>query len=535
MFKKVNIPPKKILIYCAIVSLAVLIPVLFGFINAEQNEVYTLLDFPEDAQFYSSFINQVKYDFSIPQDSPAFFYENKIFIVLLFWLMGIFSVITGISVPATYLFIRLLINFSFLISVWFLMKTFFENEKEQIVAFIIATIGGGFSWIFYFGGFIIPKLQGVFYGTFGNIGLSTFTYLIIPHHILNYLLFVLVYFLYLKFEKTKNKLFLFIIFILFLLIYFIDPSSGLIFYPIIFITYILKFIFSKKQKIKGCIYPLIPLIGAGIIIGSHFFISMMNPSYSGIVKAFTEFNRFTPVFWYPFVFGLILLFVIFGLTNAKLNGFKKYFLWAWLIVAFFMAVNPWKGFKYIYYLHIPFAIFATFGLIYLIKKYSFFKILSDKRYITILLLFLSLNSFGILIQRSVDMNSEQYPSLFMHNSEKEAMDFLNTVEKGKIISSYYFANNNMWNTPHKNFFAHWNTGQPNLPPEEAKNEVYSFYSPTKDNSWKKNFLKKNNINYVVYGPREKELGTIDSINLELENIYQNEPLIIYSTKTDIIK
>jgi|GEM_PF-6835681 len=57
-------------------------------------------------------------------------------------------------------------------------------------------------------------------------------------------------------------------------------------------------------------------------------------------------------------------------------------------------------------------------------------------------------------------------------------------------------------------------------------KVADFFSTKISVMEKKRMLKENNIRYVFYGPKERELGQIDE-NIGLKKVYENESVTIY--------
>ncbi|MEM4391116.1 MAG: hypothetical protein QXU92_01195 [Candidatus Diapherotrites archaeon] len=197
-----------------------------------------------------------------------------------------------------------------------------------------------------------------------------------------------------------------------------------------------------------------------------------------------------------------------------------------MLVAFILGSNPWKGFKYIYYLHIPLGILATYGLFEVVEKITSNKTYLKNKVTKIILAILIIGSLVSISERAININSEKYHSLFMLKSEEKAIKFLAGQPKGNVLSSYYFANNLLWNAPHKNYFAHWSLSQVKENYNELKQNINDFYSPEVKTESKRKFLEQNSINYVVYGPRERKIGVIDS-NLGLKLIYENDEIEIY--------
>jgi hypothetical protein len=532
---------KAIIIICISLAILISLPAFTGYFFEPSGYIYTGFDWQDDFHLYASYIKQ-------SAESPKIFMENRyttepqngVYVLLYFSLLGTISNFTGISIPLIFNIGRIAVISIFLFALWVFLKNFFTNEKERITAFLICSIGGGIGWFF----FILEKFFPIFEKIAStdinySLGYSTFGHLAFPLPYIAYSLFIIVFILLKKYFETKNAKFLIAALISYIAIFFIHPASIAVFSLCLALIPIIPIMDSLdiQKAWKYFKTMIIFILPAGLII-VYLLFALNDYAYSKSFEAYMSWKRAEPLFYYFIGYGLLIPLAFFGIRKiSKINGFTKDFFYAWLLGSFIAAINPDKGLKLMFSLHLPIAIAATFGIFYLKEKISeakfplFFwlgkKNNISKAFTTILIIIICLSSPFIIAKRISDVaNPDFQSSPYMKKSDYKAIQFLAKQEKGNVISSYKTGNNIPYMTHHKSYLGHW-TETSNL--VEKKTNVNKLFSDNTSEENKMKILIENKIDYVFFGENEKMIGNSLPKSV-LEEIYSYEDTKIYKVK-----
>jgi hypothetical protein len=195
----------------------------------------------------------------------------------------------------------------------------------------------------------------------------------------------------------------------------------------------------------------------------------------------------------------------------------------WVFVSLLLALTQ-TGRKFLIGAHIPMALLATIGLFWAFNKFAGWKKRTSLQKTVLagfLILLLSLTHV-INTQEKVKAVLEN-PYSFLSRNELDAMAFLEQEPKANVLSSYRIGSNITWMTPHRAFLGHWGE---TLDIKEKKQLAAQFFSAQTTVQEKKEFLEREKISYVFYGPEEKQLGSLDS-GIGLHKIFENAEVAIY--------
>jgi hypothetical protein len=532
---------KILLVICISLAIIISAPAFAGYWFQPDGYLYTGFDWQDDFHLYASYIKQ-------SSESPKIFMENRyttepqkgVYVFLYFSLLGTISNLTGISTPAIFNIGRIAVISIFLFVLWLFLKNFFTNEKERIIAFFICSIGGGIGWLFF--------ILGNFFPVFGKIsstdinyslGYSTFGHLAFPLPYIAYSLFIIVFILLKKYFENQNLKFLVAALMAYAGIFFIHPASIAVFSLCLALIPAMPIMqsFDIQRAWKYFKTMLVFVLPAGLII-VYLLFALSDYAYSKSFEAYMNWKRAEPLFYYFIGYGLLIPLAFFGIRKInEIKGFTKDFFYAWLLGSFIAAINPDKGIKLMFALHLPIAIAASFGIFYLKetignKKFhlSFLqgtKINISKAFTTILIIMVCLSAPFIIAKRTADVANPGFQSgPYMKKSDYEAIQFLAKQEKGNVVSSYKIGNNIPYMTHHKSYLGHW-TETSNL--AEKKAIVNELFSDNTSEEKKMKILFENNIDYVFFGENEKNIGNSLPKSV-LEEIYSYEGTKIYKVK-----
>ena len=108
------------------------------------------------------------------------------------------------------------------------------------------------------------------------------------------------------------------------------------------------------------------------------------------------------------------------------------------------------------------------------------------------------------------------------------VDFLrDKTDKRQVVLSYVTAGNFI--PAYAGNYVY--IGHANTPDEEEKEKIVErFFKGEMSKEEGRNFINKERVNYIYYGPQEKELGGIDKLETKypfLQDVYNNPQVVIY--------
>ncbi len=514
-------------------------PIFAGYLSsAPPEKIFMGLDFVDDFHWYVSMVRE-------SQDTLSPLVSNRAttepqeghYLSLYFWIQGLVSRFTGLPIPIVFVTFRILAEAAFFISLWFLLNYFFQEPAQKMTGYLLVLFSGGAGWLTaLLGNFILALARLRSSDLTYTLGYNTFGYLYSPLPFLSYALFVLCTIFLFKFWETKERKNLLYALIFFGFIFFNHPVSAILFYAIIgflaFVPLLLDHNWKKTMELLNTVkFFIIPLAIAIV----YFLWALSDPVYSATVSAYSQgFQRTESVFFYPIGFGLILLFAVNGAKNHRIpTDWAKYFLFSWVAVAFLLAVNPWKGIRFLFGLHVPLVILSTYGLYHFLEIHRKARWMpSKKSAVLAFVILVSISSPLILNQRIQEIQTNNFEgSAYLSEKEIKAMQFLDQQPKSNVLSGYRAGNNLIWMTPHYAYLGH----QLNVTIERSRKaeSVRQFFSPQTSTEWKKQLLQENKIRFIYYGPEERVMGFVDE-SLPVRKVFDNEKVQIFALTYEIL-
>ena len=379
---------------------------------------------------------------------------------------------------------------------WQLLSRIFEEEKSKRMAFIWLTIAGGMGWIpFVFGylptDFSVAEMY-VFLSSLANphfpIGSGLQVWLLLPSSV--------------NIQKMKGRA---KIFVAALLLVIISPFSV----PIVLVVWssYLVWQIGKRQDLIEAIWRIVLMgLGAGPMLIYYFVTSRTHP-----VLAIWNAQNITasPPLW-DTLLGLspAIFIAVFGFRQlwiSKKDTGNILVIWAFLSLA--LAYVPFSlQRRFLTGISIPVVVIAAFTLTAWIEKR---KIRSSLAFIFLFIFLAPTVLLNFLVVRFGVESAES--SWFLESDEVAMFEWVdeNLPNDALILAS-----------TSSSLFIPGRTGNRVLigHPFETANyqimdkQVVDFFTGGLSDQESKYFIESLNVDYVLCGPREKELGEIDLLS-----------------------
>lgn len=510
-------------------------PVIVGYIFSDPpKKVFMGFDFPDDQHFHASFVKDASEGKLLLENKATTEEQKGVFLLPHFTFLGIVYAITGLPIDLIMNLFRIFIGMLFFIVLYQLLGFYFENEQKKIITTILVAFSGGIGWFIWIMSHFIPVLSRLKSWEISYyMGYNTFSSIMYFQNYLAYSAFLAACIFLLKYQNTKNKKFIAYASVITPFIFLFHLSTMAVFYAILFFIPILSFfIHLDIKKAKERFMLILPLMLSCIPLGFYLLWAQQDLAFSQLIGAYLSYQRYQPVFWYPIGFGFILFFALFGIRYGKIkNELAKEILYSWLFMAFFFAINPWKGLRFLYVLHAPLVIFAVMGLYAILEKAEKCNLVKRRKSLLLgAFIILSCLSAPLILKERINdvLNQTQPIRTFLSQSEISSISHLENLPKGNVLSTYNIGNYIIYLTKHKTFLGHWNA---TINFEEKQKVLKRFFSNGETLEWKKKLLEKNNITYIFYGKDEKALGKLDP-KLPIIKIFEKDDVEIYMVQKD---
>ena len=229
----------------------------------------------------------------------------------------------------------------------------------------------------------------------------------------------------------------------------------------------------------------------------------------------------------PLVLGLIGLVYILKYKTFK---DKEMFLVVWLIIQGALIYFPFNmQRRFILGLQVVINILAIFGLIYLKNIFKIKRPLSSGQTAILIagaLIVLTGSNYLILIMSFYPIINPG-PIYYLENSRLEAMQWLknNTSPKSVVLSSCPNCNLIPAFGLRRVYLGHWDF---TVNSKQKLALLNYFFQKNNPNDGRKNFLLKNNINYIFYSKKGEGFGPFNpNTKSYLKEVYQNPDITIY--------
>lgn len=523
----------------AVILILTSLPYIFGFLStpADKQFMGIMLDVPDHLQYFSWMHELTNANLAANKLTPE---ANKpVFFNLLWWGLGRSGKILGLGYAEMYQILRLVAGTLFLLLVYRMCSWFFEDRLRRRTSFLIVAFTSGFGWVlvllkyFLTNGVLLFPLD-VFVAE-GNTFLGILGY---PHFIAA-ALYIFVFDLILRGE-VKGQLRYAVAAGLFALFLGWQHTYDLLTVYAIIAAYAFLLLLRDRRIPKY-------ITLSGIIIGLiscwpaiySVILTSADPIWKEVLAQFSNAGVFTPnLFHLPILMGPAFLLALF--TLVKGNPFhlnvnnNEIFIRGWFLVTFIIIYLPVD-----YQIHllngwqVPIAFLATKGLFQYIAPFTerytrrwgrHWKMESLQKALAVLLVVIILpTNIYLLVWRFVDLSRHDYP-YYLYKDELSAMAWLkaNAAPDDVVLSSLTIGQYiPAWTGSHA-FLAHWAQTVDFYGKTEMVN---SFYAANTDNNIRNAILKEYSVDYIFYGPAERQIGDFNpNSDQSLSLVYEN-PLV----------
>jgi hypothetical protein len=221
-------------------------------------------------------------------------------------------------------------------------------------------------------------------------------------------------------------------------------------------------------------------------------------------------------------------------------------LWAWIATVcllLYAPLNPQR--RFVQGVHVPLSILTTLGFVAVVLPWLWQTrplraLLNHPRYsregMTRLLSlaflgFMSLSNGYLWLSVSVSSVMQQPDPLFRPTAEIEAVEWVrqNVAQTAVFLGDYQTGNLIPADAGQRVVLGHW---AETVDYEQRVAEVAQFYQAGSGDAWRLDLLARYGVDYVWWGPRERELGDfVPETAVYLTPVYQNETITIYQVST----
>lgn len=533
LIKSITRSEKKFVFWLVILMVIITsAPYLYGYFTTPSDKVYTGVHHltPGDTNVYLSMIEQVKQGHNIfinlytsePQNR---LYTNPIWLTA-GWLAKIFNIPNLLTFHIT----RLVWMVIFILVLYLFLTYIFPKSRTRKWALAIILFSSGLG--VFLNPFIFDPTNIYEHPTdiWVPESITFLTTYNVAHLIASLTLIILTFLLMLlAFENNKYKYSLGAG-IACLLMFWFHPFNGPTIYLVLGTYLLILFLWKRKiywSYIKHC------LVLAVVPIPSILYLYLLIRT-DWVIQQWSAQNILpSPSVWmYVIGYGFILLFAFGGLwISLKNPSNKRIFIVAWAISSSMLLYIPLAFQRRLSEgLHIPLTILAFWFILFLVERFSGQKKANNLRttiLIMFLLVFLPLTNVQILGQDIyLYTMGKEYP-YYLTTGEVEAMYWLKdkAAEDEVIFSSVYSGN---FIPAYAGRIVYNGHGPQTINLTEKKELTYWFFKDNSEDEEKHSFLKENGLDYLFYGPFEKEMGKYDpTLKAYLRKVYSNQQVQIY--------
>ena len=444
--------------------------------------------------------------------------HNAAYIRLFYIALGHISKWIGLEVESTFHLARLILGFIALLSIYKLLQKIFPNPNHVRAAFLLATLGAGIGWLQLILGAPLEPVSPIDFWLIDAYVFFSISLFPSFSFTLALMASVLTFFLeYLNTEKWQTIL---IICILAVVSQFTNPIAFASI-NIAFLAVMLMMWLEHRQINYRHLSALVLIGSVQLPALTYNYLVLNNDPFW---KQFTLQNQTlspSPIFYFwgffPFwIFALYGIVLAFRQRNISMTAMM-----AWAVSSMLLAYLPVAiQRRFTLGITIPLAALAIYGLCNLLKHVPSLIKRENIVYIAYAL-FSSVSSIYLILGTSLFLQAQPaskfYPrdlenALIWLNKNAAPNDFvLANISSSQLVAQRtdlrVYVGHEMETIDYKNKIA----------------DMEAFYKGTQPQNW----VEKRHIQWVIYGPYEKEiLGTFKA-GVQLEKVYTNNTVTIY--------
>ncbi|MCP4536088.1 MAG: hypothetical protein GY832_02980 [Chloroflexi bacterium] len=526
-----------------VVLLATSLPYAFASLTTPSDQHFMGFAFnTSDHAQYLAWYKEFQTSFSIsntltPEPNPEIFFN------LLWFALGRLGLYTGWSYIVVYQIFRWAAGAFFLGMIYVFSALFFPGVRKRRIAFLITSLGSGLGWILVVLKYALAADEVPFpldvYVAEGN---SFFCVMAYPHFAEAAGLILLVLGLLLVGERRGELRYAVLAG---LSAHFLGWQHG---YDLLIVWGVpcayagVKWLIERQWPDYWFKAMLITGLLSWPPVLYSVLLTRLSPIWEIILAQFSNAGVFTPNLFHIFILmGLPLILAIltlFWLARGQVkNGLVEQsptrgylFLAVWFVAGWALSyvptdfqihmLNSWQ---------VPIGILATIGLCdhvapRLTKRWSLGQ--SQKIVSGIFLLLIVLTNVYLLLWRSLDLNRHEYP-YFLHRNDVVAIEWLgaNTPVDAIVLSSYDVGRYIPGLSGRSAFLGHW---AQTVNFFDKRDRVSRFFDAQTNDVDRLETLQTFGVDYVLYGPAERMLGSYDpDLALYLDPVFSTPQVIVY--------
>jgi hypothetical protein len=209
-------------------------------------------------------------------------------------------------------------------------------------------------------------------------------------------------------------------------------------------------------------------------------------------------------------------------------------------VLVYLPINPQR--RFVQGVHVPLSILAVIGLYQVVlpaleKTQAYQWLLGRPRYsapglrrlfLIAFLGFMALSNLYVLADVTLNVAIQQPYPFFRQDAEKEAVDWLRakTPRTTVVLGAYETGNYVAAHAGTQVVVGHW----AETVDWQVKLDLTSrFYSGLESLPWMQRFLRDQQVDYIWYGPRERQMGAPELESLaNVSRVYYNDQVALYA-------
>lgn len=372
----------------------------------------------------------------------------------------------------------------------------------------------------------------------------------LPHYTLNYITIAFLSVLMTIYSQTKNKKYFFLINLILFLAFFIHPSGGVIFLVSWLLFNLVKLFWSKnkdiitfiKEAVILNVVALIPILYIRLITTTYPWKSLIDFDKNN--RLLFSFKEYLLALGPVVITGFLGVFLVLKRKRADLLSLATWIMAAFSCLIIFKFIPYQSELRFIQTAnHIPLAILTIYFLSEMIKTYknTVIKIILYG-YISLIIIFGLVQTIYSIKDQTLFIYHKAvatlplvpYPSQVMYplTDFYNALKWLekNTDRKEVVLSEITAGNYIPAYSGNFVYFGHFGETPHH---QQRWQNIKLFFSGNLTGKDASDFLIKENISYIFYGPQEKEYNQIDISRYNfLKPVFQTPMVIIYKVMSN---
>jgi hypothetical protein len=533
-------------IVTALAVFLTLIPYALAYLTDGDGWRFTgILMNPEDSQTYFAKILQGydgKYLYTIPFTPEE---HNGEFVGFFYLGLGHLARLLRLSVPAIWHLSRVVANAFMFLATYSFVAYYIRDQSTRRVAMLLAAFGSGLGWALFLAN--QRYWLGSFPVDFKQPGAHLFfSALTFPHVALGTALTLIG--VQLLDQIARNDRREGIPWSLLLAACLVNFSLAIVYPFLLYLMSAIAFTFWVLQtwRAKRLLWQRGVSGAATFTLAAPLAIYYANTLRDNVVFRSWDAQAGTPALPWPhylIAYGPMLLLAF--LSWRGVPGTRLHFsmLSVWICVAAVLLYSPLRPQRrFVQGVHVPLSILASVGLLSSlfpwlgrtrlwgwIVAFPRYSQASLQRFLTVLVLILmSLSNLYVLASVSVSAVVQQPDTIFRPADEFEMVTWLrHEIEDSSVFLADYLSGSFIaGQSGHRVVLGHW---AETVDYEVKQEEVATFYSAATNDRFRQELFAKYGVDYVLYGPRERELGAFDPTKVDyLVHVHSQGAISLFS-------